>query len=173
MNHSQTYAHYPIGIVLVCNLVSWALYAIGAAILGALWIWLLIPYLAYVLWLEVRLLKTACVDCAYYGSVCAFGRGKLCAAAFQRGDPQRFGERRISWTEVLPDFLVSIIPLIGGIVLLALNGWSWLIVGLLILLLVLASVGNGFVRGSFACKHCRQGEIGCSAYDLFGGQSGD
>jgi hypothetical protein len=157
-------------MVVLCNLPSWSIYAIGAYVLARLWIWLLAPYLLYVLWLEVRLLRDACVDCVYYGTTCALGKGGLCALAFERGDPHRFADRQISWWEMLPDLLVSILPLMGGIVLLVLDGWDWLIAVLLVVLLVLASAGTGFVRGSLACKHCRQREIGCPAYDLFGGR---
>jgi len=56
MNHSQTYEQFPLWIIVVCNLVSWSIYVIGAYILAMLWIWLVIPYLLYALWLEVRLI---------------------------------------------------------------------------------------------------------------------
>jgi len=173
MNQPPSYEHYPISTIVICNLVAWSIYAIGTYILGSLWIWLLVPYLLYCLWLEVRLLRVACVDCAYYGKACAFGKGRLCAAAFARGDLQRFASRELSWVEVLPDFLVSIIPLIGGIVLLVLGGWSCVVAGLLGVLLVMASVGTSLVRSSFACKYCKQRELGCSAYELFGGTPSD
>jgi hypothetical protein len=173
VNEVQTYEHFPAWIVVLCNLVSWSIYAIGAYILARLWIWLLVPYLLYVLWLEIRLLRKGCVDCAYYGKACAFGKGKLCAVAFERGDPQRFAEREISWAEVLPDFLVSILPLIGGVVFLVANGWDWSIAALLALLVILASGGTAFVRGTFACRYCKQRELGCPAYELFGGTSDD
>jgi hypothetical protein len=171
MSPLQTYERFPVWIVLLCNLVAWATYAIGAYVLASLWIWLAIPYLVYILWLELRLLRDACVDCVYYGKTCAFGKGQLSAAAFQRGDPQRFAAREISWSEVLPDLLVSILPLIGGIVFLVLGGWDWLIAGLLFLLIALASSGTGFVRGTLACRHCKQREIGCPANELFVGGS--
>jgi hypothetical protein len=170
MNHSQIYERFPLWIVITCNLVSWVIYAIGAYIMVTIWIWLVIPYLLYVLWLEVRLLRTGCVDCAYYGKTCAFGKGRLCASAFARGAPERFGTREVSWVEVLPDLLVSILPLIGGIVLLILNGWDWLIAGLLVVLFALAFGGTAYIRGSLACKHCEQRALGCPAYDLFGGR---
>lgn len=170
MNHAPVRDRYSASTVLVCNLVALAIYAIGAYILGVLWIWLVIPYALYVLWLEVRLLRIGCVDCVYYGETCAFGKGRLCAKAFEPGDPQRFAARGISWTEVVPDFLVSILPLVGGIVLLVQNGWDWLIAGLLILLVALAFGVTGFVRSSLACRYCKQRQIGCSAYDLFKGR---
>jgi hypothetical protein len=171
VNDSQAYERFPLSVVAVCELASWSIYAIGTYLLARLWIWLAIPYVLYVLWLELRLLRVACVDCVYYGTACAFGKGRLCALAFERGDPQRFAARETSWSEMLPDLLVSILPLISGVVLLVLQGWDWLIGVLLVLLLVMASVGTAFVRGSLACKHCRQREIGCPAYDLFGGRS--
>ena len=171
MKQPESYERFPLWIVIVCNLVSWSIYATGAYILARLWIWLLIPYVLYCLWLEARLLKTACVDCAYYGKACAFGKGRLCALVFKQGDPQRFAGRDTSWVAVLPDLLVSILPLIGGIVLLVLNGWDWVIAVLLVLLFALAFGGTAFVRGSFACKYCEQKELGCPAYELFGGRS--
>ena len=171
VNQTQTYESYPAWIVLVSNLASGSIYVIGAYLLAKLSIWLLPPYLLYILWLEIRLLRTACVDCAYYGRACAFGRGRLCAMAFKHGDPQCFAERQISWAEMIPDLLVSVVPMVAGIVLMILYGWSWVIIGLLLMLLLLSTVGNGWVRGSLACQHCKQRELGCPACGLFGGRS--
>ena len=167
MKQSAIYENFPLQIVLGCNLVSWSIYAIGAYILARLWLWLLIPYLLYCLGLEIKLLKEGCVNCAYYGKVCAFGKGKLCALIFERGDPRRFAAREISWTQVLPDLLVSLLPLIGGVLFLLQKGWDWTVVILSISLLVLASGGTALVRSSFACKHCQQRELGCPAEKLF------
>jgi ABC-type polysaccharide/polyol phosphate export permease len=72
---------------------------------------------------------------------------------------------------MLLDFLVSIPPLIGGTALLVTEGWNWLIALLLALLLVLAFVVTGLARGAFACKYCKQREVGCSAYEMFGGNA--
>jgi hypothetical protein len=58
-----------------------------------------------------------------------------------------------------------------SLVLLLLNGWNWGIVALLALLIMLAFGGTGFVRGTFACPSCKQREIGCPAYELFGGKT--
>jgi len=173
MNEVPTYERFPLWIVAISNLVSWSIYIVGAYILARLWIWLTVPYLLYSLWLELRLFREGCVDCTYYGKMCAFGKGRLCAMAFKQGDPQQFAQQEIAWAEMIPDFLVSIIPLIGGVVALIINGWNWLIFALLILLLLLAFVGTGFVRAVLACPHCRQREIGCPAYALFGGEAED
>jgi hypothetical protein len=66
----------------------------------------------------------------------------------------------------VPDFLVLIFPLIGGIVLLV-TAFNWVILALLIVLLVLSFAGNAFIRGSYACKFCKQKELGCPAERLF------
>ena len=173
MSQPQTCERYPTSIVLLTNLVSLVIIAIGSYVLATLWIWLLVPYLLYCLWLEFRLLKTACVDCSYYGVACAFGKGKLCAVVLAQGDPHTFGSRDISWLAVAPDFLVSILPLIGGIALIILRGWNWLTVALLVLLLAFAFGAPPVVRNSLACKYCKQRQIACPAHELFGGTSDD
>ena len=167
MENTGGYEHYPAWIVVVCNLVALSIYAIGAIILSTLTAWLSIPYLLYCLWLEIRVLQKSCANCAYYGKVCGFGKGKLCALLFKRGDPQRFAARQITWVDVLPDFLVSILPIAGGIILLVRN-FDWRILILLIALLLISFGGNAVVRGSLVCKHCRQRAIGCPAEKLFG-----
>ena len=85
---------------------------------------------------------------------------------FKKANPQKFAKDKITWKDILPDFLVSIIPIVIGIVLLILK-FNWLILILIVLLVILTSAGNGFVRGSLACKFCKQREIGCPAEQLF------
>jgi hypothetical protein len=173
VERAETYENFPLWIVVVSNLVSWSIYAIGAYILAELWVWLLIPYLLYCLWMEIRVLRGSCVNCYYYGKTCAFGKGRVCAAVLGRGDPQHFAAQEVSWSDVLPDLLVSILPLLGGILLLVLRGWNWLIVVLLVVLLLLAFGGTAIIRGSLACRYCRQRELGCPAQKLFGGEAND
>jgi hypothetical protein len=40
------------------------------------------------------------------------------------------------------------------------NKFSWIILLLMIIILILGSGGNAFIR-SLTCKHCRQRELGC------------
>ena len=169
MEEARAFENFPLWMVISCGSASVAIVAIGAAILAGLTIWLAISYLVYWLWTEIRVLRRSCVDCAYYGKVCGFGKGKLCALLFKKGTPENFAEATVSWSDVLPDFLVFIFPIIGGIVSLVRN-FSWPVVVLLGVLVLLASVGNGVVRGAFACKYCRQREIGCPASKLLAGK---
>ena len=124
-------------------------------------------FAAYIIWVETRLLLKSCKYCYYYGKLCAFGKGKCSALLFKKGEPEKFLRTEITMKDVIPDFLTFIFPLIGGIVLLFSN-FSWLIVVLLAILVILGFGGNAVVRGSFACKYCKQREIGCPAEKLFG-----
>ena len=160
------YDNYPFRIVFVSNLFSLLLYAAGAYIMfRAGWIWLVL-YIVYVVWLEGRLLAKSCVNCRYYGKVCAFGKGKICSIFFKQGDPKKFNEVKITWSSMLPDLLVALVPVLTAIVLMIID-FNWVVLGMMIVIILLSSAGNSFIRGSLACKYCRQREIGCPAVQLF------
>jgi len=166
MNQPAIHEKYPLGIIAVTNLVSVIIYLTGAYIiyqLGLIWALL---YMTYIIFLEIRLLSVSCPDCYYYGKLCAFGKGRLSSLLFKKGDTERFGCKQFTWKDLIPDFLVSLIPLITGFVVLILD-FSWLILFLMILLLFLSTTGNSIVRRQYACKYCKQGVIGCPALELF------
>jgi hypothetical protein len=163
---STTYENYPVRIVAVSSAVALAIYIVGAAILRGFGLWLAALYVLYALWVELKILRGSCIHCVYYGRVCGLGRGKLCALFFARGDPEWFSRRPITWKAMLPDMMVSIFPLVGGVILVV-RDFSWVILGLMLVLVLLTTAGNGVVRGSLACKHCRQRELGCPAEQLF------
>jgi len=161
-----TYENYPLRMVAPTLLVQLAVYILGAYIVLQIGPVFLVIYLACILVLEYRLLRHSCVDCSYYGKVCCFGRGRLCAFLFGKGDPKKFPEKKIGWTDILPDFLISIVPLLLGILLLVLR-FDVLLLGAVVALALLAFPANGFIRGMWACRHCRQREAGCPAEKLF------
>ena len=165
---SESYERFPPGKVVLCGLFTVAIYALGAYILAGFGIWAPIVYLAYCLWIEVRIMKGSCVSCYYYGKLCGLGRGVLCALVFKQGQRREAAAKRASWLDVLPDFLVVLAPIVGGIVLLV-RDFSWPRLAAVIALPVLYMAGNAVIRGAFACKHCKQREIGCPAQELFGG----
>ncbi len=168
MQASERYSSYPLWIVFVSIAHAVAVYVLGAVILSSLTVWLIAPYLLLCLWLEVQVLRKSCRNCYYYGKTCGLGKGRLCALLFARGDPQRFVDRKVTWTDMVPDLLVVLLPLAGGIVSLILR-FSWLYLLLLLALLVLSFLGNGLIRGSLVCKHCAQAQLGCPALGLLGG----
>lgn len=157
---------YPVPVVIVSNGVSVLIYAIGVYILFKLSILLVICYLVFILILEFRLLRGHCINCYYYGKTCAFGKGRLSALFFRNGQIEAFNQGTITWKDIIPDFLVFIIPMIAGIVLLV-QEFTWVILVLLVILFLLGFAGNAFVRSHLACPYCRQREIGCPAETLF------
>ncbi len=165
MAHAVCYEQYPLRIVLLCNSLSIATYLIGGFLLLRFDFIFLFIYLLLILTLEARLLNRSCTNCYYYGRSCAFGKGRLSAIFIQKST-EGFGREEIAWMSVLPDFLVSMIPIAAGIVSLAMS-FELLTLVLILLLTFLSTIGNGFVRGSLACKFCKQREIGCPAEKLF------
>ena len=170
VNNALCYEKYSLWIVLLSNFVSIAIYVLGAIIIYQIgWVWLVL-YILYILLLEIRILRKSCVNCYYYGKACAFGKGEICRLFFKQGDPQEFVKSKIAWRDIIPDFLVSVVPILVAIVLLIID-FNWLILVLLIVLIFLTSAGNGFIRGSLACRYCKQRKIGCPAIQLFSKKS--
>lgn len=160
------YENYPWWIVLVSNLLSLSTYIIGFYILFGLGLFFAILYFLYCLFMEIRLLKEGCVNCYYYGKTCGFGKGRLSALFFKQGDISKFTQRKMNWKDMIPDLMVSVFPLVGGIILL-INDFSWIILVLMIVLVILSMTGNAFIRGSLTCSGCKQRELGCPAEKLF------
>jgi len=158
--------NYPAWIVIVSNLLSLSIYLIGSYfIFQAGMVWLLI-YVSFILFMEIKLLKKSCVDCYYFGRTCAFAKGRLSCLFFRKGDSIRFSQRKATWKDMLPEFVSNLIPVVLSIYLLIAR-FTWPMLGLAFLYIILISFGNGFVRGNLACKFCMQRELGCPAEQLF------
>jgi uncharacterized membrane protein len=162
----RCYEKFPKWMVLVANLLSIIIYAIGFYIILQFGLICAILYLFYVGLLEINVMDKSCRNCYYYGKICGFGKGKLCSLLFKKGNPKNFLRKKITWINVLPDFLVFIIPLVAGIIIL-IKDFSFFILFLLIILLILGFFGNSIIRGQIACKYCKQRELGCPALKLF------
>lgn len=165
----KTYDNFPFSIILFAVLVTVSIYALGAAVLSGFGAIPPALYLLYCFGVEIHVMKMSCVDCRYYGKWCAFGRGKAAPILFKRGDPKRFASKCISWKELLPDMLVLLIPLVGGLALLV-RDFSWTTAMMLMALLALSFGGNYIVRSRIACKYCKQRELGCPAERFFSKQ---
>lgn len=157
---------YPIRFVALSNLLSLSIYAIGALIVLHLDPFAAALYLLYCAALEIRLIRRSCTRCYYYGRRCCFGKGALSSLIFDRDDEKAFADESISWLAVLPDFMVTIAPLLAGIVVL-IDQFSWTILALAAVLVFLGFPGSAVIRGSCACKHCKQRTLGCPAQELF------
>jgi hypothetical protein len=157
---------YPWHYVLIANLLNIFIYTLGTVIILHVSWWFAGLYIVYLLILEVRLLKSHCPDCFYYGKVCAFGKGKISSLFFKKGNLERFACKSFSMKDLIPDILVFALPAITGLVLL-ITSFQWYILVSLAGLIILNSAGNAYVRGQIACKLCMQKDLGCPALDFF------
>lgn len=167
MNMNKTpYDNYPLWIPLLSALLSLAIYTIGAFILSGFGLIAVLPYILFCLWAEYRVLIKSCRYCYYYGKLCGTGKGKIVPLFFKKGDPKIFPERDIGWKDLIPDFLVFLIPLLGGIIYIFFH-FSFLTLALIAALAILALPGTGFMRSCLLCPNCKQRELGCPAEKLF------
>ena len=67
---------------------------------------------------------------------------------------------------MVPDMLISLNPLLGGIYLLIID-FNWFTLLAMLVIVGLTTAGNNFVRGTLACRYCKQKELACPAYELF------
>jgi hypothetical protein len=160
------FERYPLGTMLAANTVAWAIYGIGLFLMALHGTAPALIYAACCLWVEFRVLTKSCRNCWYYGRRCGFGKGKLCALLFPKGDPADFLRKDITWSDIVPDFAVGLLPVVAGAVLLV-RRFSWSLLGLVLLLLFLTTAGNAIVRRVLVCSHCKQRELGCPAQKLF------
>ena len=165
MEATQPYENFPLTTVIQSNFVSLANDALGFLIILKLGLTFALLFLLYLLVLEYRLLR-GCTNCFYWGRICGFGKGRISALFFKKGDPAKFCERQITWRYLIPDLLVSLIPLAAGFILLILE-FNVLLLSAMILIVLFTTAGNNYIRGKLTCSFCRQRELGCPAYALF------
>ena len=166
MGKSVTYHHFPFRTVFLSNAVSLSIYTLGFIMLFKLGLLYSLLFLAYLAVLEYRLLRYHCTNCWYWGKSCGFGKGRLSALFFKKGNPSKFCSRSFTWQDMIPDILVTLIPMITGIILLIIR-FDIFILSALILLALLTTSGNSYIRGKLTCRHCKQKELGCPAAELF------
>lgn len=85
---------------------------------------------------------------------------------FAKGDISKFCAMKLTWKDMIPDMMVSFIPLVTGIVLLILH-FNLVLLSALLLLTILTTAGNAYTHGSLTCKYCKQRDLGCPAEALF------
>jgi hypothetical protein len=161
-----SYETFPVSMAVLSALVTVSVYALGAYLMSGLSLLTMGVYIAFCAWVEVTVFRESCVNCYYYGRVCGLGRGKVAPMLFKRGDPRRFVERQVCWKDVVPDVLVALLPLAGGVFVL-ISEFSWSTLTAMVALLVLSMGGSALIRQAYACKYCAQKELGCPASALF------
>jgi hypothetical protein len=166
MKKPAAYDNFPIQIPVLANSFSLLIYFLGASILSGFNLWVAILYLAYCLVMETNIMRRSCIHCYYYDKICGLGKGKLCAKFFKKGQPEKFSKKDVNLLKLIPDFLVFIIPLVGGVILL-IRSFNWGLLGLMALLFVLTFFGNALIRGQLVCKFCKQRLLNCPADKFF------
>jgi hypothetical protein len=165
METNRRFESYPLWIVVLSNLVSLSIYGLGFFVMFTWGLIFAVAYLFFVGTLEYRLISRHCVDCYYWGKRCGFGRGRLSGVIFKEGDRSKFC-KAFSWKNMIPDMLVTLIPLVTGVVLLVIK-FNILILLVLVALVLLTTGGNNYIRGKLTCTYCRQRDEGCPAFELF------
>jgi hypothetical protein len=166
MEITKTHENYPARLIILSNLVSFLIYVSGFLItLRAGWIAAAL-FLVFILALEYRLISRHCINCYYWGKSCGFGKGRISAVFFKRGDPKKFCAKKMTWKDMIPDLAVSLVPLLISIVLMIIRFDIFLLIAAIALIL-LSTAGNGFIRGKLTCRYCKQRELGCPADELF------
>ena len=166
MVDKKTYENYQIEIPLLAVLLSVLTYLVGAYIIAGFRFIFAIFYLIYCFGIELFVVLRSCKNCYYYGKLCGLGKGRVAPWFCKKGDNKKFVDRNVSFYQLIPDFLVGIIPIVAGIILL-IQSFSWVILGLIIVLFFLFFGGTALIRGKLVCKYCKQREIGCPAEKLF------
>ncbi len=127
-------------------------------------------FIVFILFVESTIYKEGCVNCFYYGKLCAFGRGIIAPLLYKKGNPKKFCEKQIKFKDLIPMILVVAIPVVVGIALLISRGFNLLILLAIIYPVLSWFVLNPIIYGQLACPHCKQGSICCPAMEYFGGK---
>jgi hypothetical protein len=167
MKEPKAYEKYPISTIIIYYIISLTNCAVGIYLLYLINPILAGLYVIYLIGLELSVYKEGCVSCYYYGKRCFSGRGKVVPLLFKREDPKKFCEKQITWKNLLPMILVSVVPLVSGVYLL-LQSFSWLILAIALVPIFIWFVGNPLIYGKLGCPHCKQERICCPANDFFG-----
>ncbi len=163
----EIYDKYPIWIVLIVNIVMLLVVLAGSYIMFRLNLITGILYLIFIILLEFNVYREGCRYCCYYGGGCAFDKGRIAKLFFKKGDPKKFGERKLNWKDFIPMILASLIPIVVGIALLVSRGFHIPTLIASIYPLLNWFVINPLLYGQLACKHCKQGSMCCPALAFF------
>ena len=166
MENNKRYENYPAWIVFLSSMVSLGIVAAGFLIFLKIHLFAAVGYGTYFLFLQFRLIRFHCTDCYYFGRTCAFGQGRVSALFFKKGNSSNFCNHTMTWKDMTLDILISLLPFITGIILMVIE-FDYVLLAATILILLLTTFGNNFIRGKLACRYCKQRDLGCPAEALF------
>jgi hypothetical protein len=161
---------YPVTIVCMSIFIMLLSYSLGALSFFLIAPWLAIMYGLVCVLSILAGMRFRCIYCYYYGKTCASGLGLLTGRFFKKGNANEFGDTKNLVVPGVLDIILLISPLIGLFYVLAVSySWPYL---LLLIMYLLVAVFLGFIsKKRMTCRHCKQGQLGCPAYDGMRGKS--
>lgn len=165
----KTFESYPVWMIFVYYLVSFSIYLSGLYLTYLILPLFALVFFIYILFLEIQVLREGCVRCYYYGKRCVCGKGKIAKVFMKKDTKREFNEKEITMKDMIPSMLPTFVALIAGAYL-TYQSWpnfSFIVIGLAVLPLILTFFGNPILYGKIACPHCKQGKLGCPACEFF------
>ena len=158
------YEHYPPGIICLSTVLTLLSYALGTLIFYLINSLLGVGYIILCFISLLVAMKFRCTFCYYYTKGCYSGLGNIAKLLFKKGNSNDFKNPKNLIPAAIFSFAVLLFPLIGAIFLLV-TRFSWLILILLVAYVVIAIIPGFVLRKDLFCKYCKQGKIGCPAYE--------
>jgi hypothetical protein len=165
----KLFESYPLWMTFVYYLVSLLIYLPGLYLTYLILPVFAILFFFYIMYLEIQVLREGCRRCYYYGKRCVCGKGKIAKVFMKKDTKVKFNEKEVTGKSMIPSMLPPFFALIAGIYLTYMSwpNFSFIIVGLAIIPLIVTFLGNPILYGKIACLHCKQGKLGCPACDFF------
>jgi len=158
------YESYPYRILCLSMILTFSSYALGTLIIYLINSLLGVGYVILCFVSLLVCIKYRCSFCYYYGKKCYSGLGALSKLLFRQGNSNDFKSPKNLMPTAIFSFAVLFLPLIGAIVLMIFK-FSWLILILSIIYLLIAVIPVFILRKNLFCKYCKQGKTGCPAYE--------
>ncbi len=161
----NSYEKYPINILAITSISTLISYLIGAGIfylIGGYFFSL--TYVILVVFMFGLSMRFRCTYCYYFGKCCSTGLGLLAGILFKQRDREEFSNPK-NIAKVAPlSFGLLFVPLIFGLIFVFIK-FSWILLIAMFLYFLIAVNGGFLIRKNLVCKNCKQGEIGCPAYE--------
>lgn len=167
---NKYYEDYPTGIICLSAALTILSYALGALILYMLDTLLGASYIILCLISLLASMKFRCSFCYYYGKNCYTGLGKPAKLLFRKGSSNDFKNPKNLIPAAILSFAVLLLPIIAAIFLLF-TKFSWSILILFGCYVIIAVIPGFVLRKDLFCKYCKQGKIGCPAYEGMKGKN--
>jgi hypothetical protein len=147
---------YPKPGIIIANLLMALWVAVGAYLCDSFhpaagWVYLASALLMII----VIMRKLVCANCWYYGKWCSNGWGKLSALMFKQGEIEKFAG--CAGIKIAPFFygLLTLIPLLLGVISLISSDEKRIIHTAAILFLLALSAYSGYIGRKKSCSNCK------------------